>query len=150
MPTGATVESMPAIYKDSVVVVQTKSGDHVYRVKKINGKSLHVIDAAGNEGSFPTPFGFYRHVREATPEETREFTAKEFKDVVFYRVGNVVRWPSCTHPMGKNKLLVVTKVNADGDCNLVPLGGVVTLQYFRSVPWRKLEKVAVQVTVVNA
>lgn len=149
MATGAQVESMPAIYKDSIVAIRTKSGEHFYRVKRINAKTLAVIDAEGNEGSFKTPFGFYKFVREATADEKAEFVGKEFSNVVFYRVGNIVRWPEANHPLAKDRLLVVIKVNADGDCNLVPLGGVNTLEYFRAVPWRKLEKVDGSVTVAN-
>lgn len=143
-------ESMPAIYKDSIIAVKTKSGEEIVRVKRINAKSLVVTDVSGNEGSWKTPYGFYQYVRKVTEAEADRFRAQETKNVAVFRIGNVVRWPSCTHPMGRGKLLVVTKVNADGACNLVPLGGVTTLQYFRSVPAVKLEKVDGDVSVVNA
>lgn len=152
MPTGAVVESIPAVYKGDVITLTAgKQAGVFFRIKRINAKSLVVTDVKGGELRFDTSGpGAWKFIREATEEERAAFTGDELSRVVFYRVGNVVRWSSCTHALGKGKLMVVTKVNADGDCNLVPLGGVNTLQYFRSVPSRLLEKVDGDVTVANA
>lgn len=140
----ATVESMPAIYPKSVIVVTTKSGDQIFRVKKINAKSLVVTEQDGKEGRFATPFGFYRHVRQATALEIADFVKEEFvlqtAPAKVMRVGNIVRWPAATHSLAKGKLLVVTKTNADGAANLSPLGGTLTGEFFRSVPAALLEK----------
>jgi hypothetical protein len=152
MPTGAVVESIPAVYKNSVITMTAgKQAGVFYRIKRINAKSLVVTDVTGHEWRFDTSApGAWKFIREATESERDAFTTEELSQVVFYRVGNIVHWPSCTHALGKGKLLVVTKVNADGDCNLVPLGGVLTLEFFRSVPSRLLEKVDGDVTVTNA
>lgn len=147
---GAIVETIPAIYKGSIIVF--KGG--IYRVKRLNSKSLAVTDVDGKDWKLTLPNEqAWNSVREATPEQAEAFRAEEFTTQTtperLMRVGNVVTWPDCTHKLGKDKLLVVTKVQPDGAANLVPLGGVLTGEYFRSVPAVKLRKVEGEVHVTN-
>jgi hypothetical protein len=142
---GAIVETIPAVWKGSVIV-HAGSGV-VYRIKKMTSATLTITDVEGKEfvlKGMNKP-GAWRAIREATKEEQERFRTEEFKRVLdpanVMRVGNVVRWPGAKHPLAKDKLLVVTKVNADGDANLSPLGGTLTGEFFRSVPAVHLEKV---------
>jgi hypothetical protein len=111
MPYGTAV-SIPAIWKDSLVRI--KADGKIYRVKKVNAKSLAVTDASGKEFTLKGNWHLGVTDVDMSSPEAQEFVGQELTQTIFYRVGNVVRWPGATHAAARG-YLVVTKVNADGD-----------------------------------